>query len=146
MKKGIQNIAIVLLFIIAYPFVFQAAHILSHDHGHSHTHSLNPVSGNLHECPRHDGRLDASGTGFDGLNDYEYSAGRQLSILQQYDNTGKHCPLCEHDFAKFKIDAIFQIATSGERFASVNSDLHQNPPVLYTGNNASLRAPPLNNY
>jgi hypothetical protein len=136
MKKNVQNIALILLVFITYPFVFQALHILYHDHGHSPD-----INGLTHSCI-------ASGASCNSNNDDRHHSSvpallfHILSAVPVTESGGNHCPLCEHDFAKFRVGSIFQIAFSNETFSLVYSDLYQVPGILFSGNHISLRAPP----
>jgi hypothetical protein len=138
MKKSVQNIALLLLVFITYPFVFQALHILYHDHGHSLDNSEN---GLVYIC------LPPAGVCSGHHDTRDLSAIPQLPFpvigtVPDSETGGNHCPLCEHDFAKFRVSNVYQIVYGNENFSLVNTNFYQIPPVLFTGNHISLRAPP----
>jgi hypothetical protein len=140
MKKHIQHIAIILLLFIAYPYVFQAVHILSHDHSHaSGNRSAN--SGYYHSCSLHDHCDNPAGNQEkpDGLS---FSGPYFEGIPGNSDHEHEQCPLCEHEFAKFSVKSIFYTSFEDERFSLVNNYFYQVPSVLYTGHHRSFRAPP----
>jgi ABC-type nickel/cobalt efflux system permease component RcnA len=139
MKKHSRHIALVLLIFIAYPFVFQTFHILYHDHGHT-AGNLPAISGDYHECSSHDHSDNSRGKN-NKPEDSPFTV-RYTGIYEQSGHDHKHCPLCEHEFAKFSVKSLFYISFKDERFLLVNNYLYQNPSVLYTGNHRSLRAPP----
>jgi hypothetical protein len=140
MKKSTRHIALLMLVFIAYPFVFQAVHIISHDH-YLHIDGSDTGRGHVHFCPAHHNKCEES---FRKDNPDEPSfAGQQfLSSIGLSDHEGNHCPLCEHEFAKFSLEKLFNISFADERISLVNNFFYRNPSVLFTGNHRSLRAPP----
>jgi hypothetical protein len=140
MKKHSRHIALVLLLFIAYPYVFQASHIINHDHSHN-AGNRSANSGNYHACSSHDhcdnpdGNKDnPDGSSFPG----PYLAG----VPDHTDHEDAYCPLCEHEFAKFSLKSLYYITFKDERFSLVNNYFYQDPSVLYTGHHRSFRAPP----
>jgi hypothetical protein len=140
MRKSVRHIAFLLLIFIAYPFVFQTLHVISHDHGHTRPVRSGIVNGQLHDCTfHHDKSHDPAGQ--DDNSHKPVPAGQQFSGTHEHPGH-EHCPLCEHEFAKFSIETLFQVSYTDDRFSLVNNYCYNNPPVLYNGNHCSLRAPP----
>ena len=157
MQKHIKHTALLLLLVIAYPFIFQSLHIIYHDHSR-HTarhHAVNhgtlnhtsPLSGSCTHTPgddphhfpgdhNHDSSGERSGTG----TDIRYFS--STVIPENKDHDHKECPLCDHEFAKFKLERSMNIFFLEEIFTIINTSFYQNPAVLYTGNHISPRAPP----
>lgn len=158
MQKHIKYTALILLLVIAYPFLFQSLHIIYHDHSHHSSRHLAVNHGSLN----HSSPLSGSCTHYPG-DDTHQSAGNHnhnpsgnkseagdelpyaLCLVNPESNIHdqKECPLCDHEFAKFKLERSLNIFFSEVIFNIINAYLYQAPPVLYTGNNVSLRAPPL---
>ncbi len=150
MQKHIKHTALFLLLVIVYPFLFQALHIIHHDHNHAAGHRHVVDQSNKSSC--------SSLTGFCSNNDgpsddhHHYRANCDanldhkdvLNIVSPAKTVHDHeeCPLCEHEFAKFNLKRSMDIFFTEEIFTTVNTSFYQNPPVLYTGNHISLRAPP----
>jgi hypothetical protein len=133
MKKHSRHIALVLLLFIAYPYVFQALHILYHDHS--------PTAGNYHACSFH-GQCDNSGGNKDKPDGPSFPGKNLAGIPEHSDHEDADCPLCEHEFAKFSVKSLYYISFKDERFSLVNNYFYQDPSVLYTGHHRSFRAPP----
>lgn len=149
MQKHIRHTASFLLLVIAYPFLFQTLHIIHHDHNHDAGHSHMNGRSNQSNCSALSGFCSNN----DGLAD-DHTSGQNCNVNPDHrDNlyivspaTTLHdheeCPLCEHEFAKFNLKRSMDVFFSEEIFTTVNISFYQNPPVFYTGNHISLRAPP----
>ncbi len=141
MRKSTRHIAFLLLIFIAYPFVFQTLHVISHDHGHSGPIRSDNVKGQIHACTFHRDKSDGP-AGQEDNPGKPAPAGQHFSGSPEYPGH-EHCPLCEHEFAKFSLETLFHISFTDERVSLVNNYFYRNPLVLYSGNHCSLRAPPL---
>lgn len=151
MQKHIRHTTFFLLLVIVYPFLFQALHIIHHDHDHNH------AAGHRHVVDQSNKSSCSSLTGFCSNNDgpsddhhYRQNCDANLdhkdvlNIVSPAKTVHDHqeCPLCEHEFAKFNLKRSVDIFFTEEIFTTVNISFYQNPPVLYTGNHISPRAPP----
>jgi hypothetical protein len=143
MKKHIRHTAILLLIFIAYPFVFQTLHIMFHDHGHDHVQKPGLSHGQIITCTPH---MKNCGHSAQIPHNHDGTALPFQHALDNPECSGVdygHCPLCEHEFAKFSISSLYAISFSDERVSAINTCFYQNPPVLYQGTHISLRAPPI---
>lgn len=156
MQKHVRHTAFLLLLVIAYPFIFQSLHIIYHDHSHHSAHHVvnhgglnhsSPLSGSCthepgdnmhHTSGDHD--HDPSGKKSGGVTELWYLSCTLLPESKDHDL--KECPLCDHEFAKFKLERLLNIFFSEEMFNIINTTFYRNALVLCTGNNVSLRAPP----
>jgi hypothetical protein len=141
MKKNTPYIALLLLVFIAYPFVFQTVHIISHDHGFSLMNTSDPGNGQVHFCSPHQNKCEDPARK-DNSNNFPLPGQQLVSSPGYSDLEGSHCPLCEHEFAKFSLEKLFHITFTNERVLLVNNYFYRNPSLLYTGNHRLLRAPP----
>jgi hypothetical protein len=142
MRKNIQHIAFLLLIFTAYPFVFQTLHILHH-HGHSVNSGLNTGMVHTHACSSDHDKYGDYDPDTDNSANHALSGRFYLRSSQQDENGEVHCPLCEHEFAKFSLGTFQEVSFTSERLSLVSTYFYQSPPLLYTGNCTSLRAPPL---
>ena len=133
MKSHIRHAALVLLAVILYPVGYQNFHILYHDHGHQISHSvcesiLNSGSSDSseHEC----------GNDNNGVEENELP-------YYQFNKVVDHCPVCEHEFAKFSHTGIYTVSTIYDFFSAIKDYVYYPPALAYSGNHISLRAPPL---
>ncbi len=143
MKRYSQHTACLLLLFFGYSILFQNLHILLHDHGdyNSNCSSESAHSRTAHFCISDKGCGHSSGgTDQDNYPDHP----KQPGINNSDHNTHKaiHCPVCEHEFAKFSFTKVFNIDFSAEGIEFVTSCHYQAPRILYKGNHISLRAPP----
>jgi hypothetical protein len=132
MKRQIRYTVLVLLAVIIYPVGYQNFHILYHDHGHLKSHSvcegiLNSGSSDsfAHECWNDSKEIEE--------NEFPY---------YQYNKVIDHCPVCEHEFAKFSHAGIYNIANIYDFFSTINDFLYHPPVLSLSGTHISLRAPP----
>jgi len=149
MHKHCRHTASFLLLVIVYPFLFQALHIIRHDHEHYAGQSHMNGRSNKTNCSS----LSGFCSNIDELAD-DHPSGQNcdtnldhrdiLYIVSQLATIHDHeeCPLCEHEFAKFSLNRSMDIFITEEIITSVDISFYQNPPVLYSGNHISLRAPP----
>lgn len=141
MKINFGNIALLLLVFIAYPFVFQTVHIISHSHGFSRINKTYAGNGHVDFCSSHHNKCEDPARE-DHSNKPPLPGQQFLKNPGNSDYVVSHCPLCEHEFAKFSLEKLFHISFADERFFLVFDYFYRNPPVLYTGNHRLLRAPP----
>lgn len=141
MKKHNRHIALVLLAVIIYPYISQSLHILNHDHGHMHIYGVASGTATGHFCTpaddcHHQGsgnneNTDAAGPGeiaFTTLPDEQVDSGQ--------------CTLCEHEFAKFSLNRVYNIAFHRDIVCTLNSLPYNEPSGIFTFSHISLRAPP----
>lgn len=149
MQKHIRHTASFLLLVIVYPFLFQTLHIIHHDHnqdaGHSHMNgrsnqtNCSSLSG---FCSNNDRLADDRSSSQNCDVNPDHIENLYIASFKTTLHDHKECPLCEHEFAKFNLKRSINIFFTEEIFTTVNISFYQNPPVLYTGNHISLRAPP----
>ncbi len=140
-KKNSQYTAWLLLFFLAYSILIQNLHILFHDHGDIHNPCNQGQTGIAHFCTSDNVCGHSSGSINQG-DDPGYPKQPGINKPDHPSHEAVHCPVCEHEFAKFSITKIFNIDFSSEILSFVTLCLYQTPCILYNGNHVSLRAPP----
>ena len=141
MKKHNRHIALVLLTVIIYPYISQSLHVLNHDHGHMHIYGTTAGTATGHSCTstgngcihhngeagNNEGSSGTIGTAFAALAD---------------DQSAAPCTLCEHEFAKFSLNRVYNIVFHTEMVCTFNPFPYNEPSGIFTFSHISLRAPP----
>ncbi len=141
MKKHTQHIAFLLLLFFGYSILFQNLHILFHDHLDIHNNCTSGQTGINHFCAS-DNLCGHSSGSIDQDNNPGHPKQPGINQPDHHSHEAVHCPVCEHEFAKFSITKIFNVDFSTEFLSFVTPGLYKAPRILYDGNHVSLRAPP----
>ena len=141
MKKHTQYIAFLLLLFFGYSILFQNLHILLHDQGYIHNNCTPGQTGTAHFCISDKGCGHSSGS-INQDNNPDHPKQPGINKPDHHSHEAVHCPVCEHEFAKFSIIKIINVDFPSEILSFVTLCLYQAPRILYNGNHVSLRAPP----
>lgn len=142
MKKHNRHIALVLLIVIIYPYISQSLHVLSHDHSHMHLYGSAAGTSNSNICTSADNDCHHQSARHNENSDAAVPGEVAFKALPDDQVTSAPCTLCEHEFAKFSLNRIYNIVFHREMLCTLNPLPYNEPSGIFTFSHISLRAPP----